>query len=102
MNKSFFFWRGFDYRAHMLTRKTERDRETESEKSPPRGDGYAAISSLPFSSLDFGHAHTHTWHEFMPPGLGREPQSNTWESSDIAITPTFGPNMNRSFKNNYQ
>ena len=68
-----------------------RETETESEKSPPRGDGHAAIPSPPFSSQDLGHARTCTQHEFKPPGPGLKPQSTTWESSDIAITLTAGP-----------
>ena len=76
----------------MLARKTERNRETESEKSPPRGDGHTAIPSLPFSSQYLEHACTHAWREFKPLGPGLELWSTTWESSDIAITSTAGPN----------
>ena len=83
----------FCYRACALTRKTERDRETESEKSPPTGDGHATIPSPPFSSQELGHARTYTQREFKPPGPGRELRSTTWESSDIAVTPTAGPQM---------
>ena len=72
-----------------LARETERDRQTESKKSPPRADGHAAIPSLPFSSWDLGHACTCAQCEFMP--LGLKLWSTTWESSDIAITPTAGP-----------
>ena len=61
----FFFLRGFCYRTHALVRQTERDTETESEKSPPRGDGHAVIPSLPFSSRDLGHACTHARREFQ-------------------------------------
>ena len=74
-----------------LTRQTERDIETESEKSLPRGDGHAAIPSPPFSSRDLGHARTRAWCEFKPLGLGRELRLTTWESSDIAIMLTAGP-----------
>ena len=75
----------------VLARETERDREIESEKSPPRGDGHAAIPSPPFSSRDLGHARTRAQHEFKPPGPGLDLWSTTWESSDIAITLTAGP-----------
>ena len=44
--------------------RQERDRETESEKSPPRGDGHAAITSPPFSSQDLGHTRTRARREF--------------------------------------
>ena len=84
---NFFLLRGFCYRMCTLARK----RETEKEESPPRGDGHAAIRS-PFSSWDLGHTRTCTQREFKPPGPGLEPQSTTWESSDIAITLTAGPN----------
>ena len=75
----------------MCARQTERDREPESEKSPPRGDGHAAIPSPPFSSRNLGHTRTCAWHEFKPPGPGLKPWSTTWESSDIAIMLTAGP-----------
>ena len=87
----FFLFRGFCYRACVLTRQTERDRERESEKSPPREDGHVSIPSPPFSSHDLGYTCTCVWHEFKPPGLGLEPRSTTWESSNIAITLTAGP-----------
>ena len=61
------------HRARVLARQTERDRETESEKSPPRGDGHASIPSPPFSSQDLGHTRTRAPCEFKPPGPGREP-----------------------------
>ena len=61
---SFFFWRDFHCRARALARQTERDIETESEKSPPWGDGHAAIPSPPFSSRDLGHARTRARREF--------------------------------------
>ena len=83
------FWRGFCYRACVLTSK----RETESEKSPPTGDGHAAIPSPPFSSQGLGHARTRARHEFKPPGLGLGLRLTTWESSDIAITLTAGPKL---------
>ena len=70
----FFFWRDFHCRARALARQTERDIETESEKSPPRGDGHAAISSPPFSSWDLGHARTRARHESKPLGPGLEPR----------------------------
>ena len=62
---SFFFFllRGFCYRARALARQPERDIETESEKSPPRGDDHATIPS-PLFSRDLGHAHTCAWCEF--------------------------------------
>ena len=88
MNSSFFFKEVF---AVGHERLPERERETESEKSPPRGDVHAAIPFPPFSSWDLGHACTGTRHEFKSPGLGLEPQSTMWESSDIAITPSAGP-----------
>ena len=69
----------------------ERQRETESEESLPTGDGHAAIPSPPFSSQDLGHARTRARCEFKPPSLGFESWSTTWESSDIAIRPTAGP-----------
>ena len=69
----------------------QRDRETESEKSPPRGDGHATIPSPPFSSHDLGHARTCAWCEFKPPSLGLELWLTTWEPSDIAIMLTTGP-----------
>ena len=82
------FFERFCYRACALARQTERDRETESNKSLLRGDGHATIPSPPFSSWDLGHACTSTQHEFKPPGLGLEPWSTMWESSDITITLT--------------
>ena len=69
----------------------ERKRETESEKSPPVGDGQGAIPSPPFSSWDLVHARTCAWHEFKPPGPGIKLWSTMWEFSDIVITPTAGP-----------
>ena len=60
--------RSFFYRVHVLTRRTERDREIESEKSPPREDGHAAIPSPPFSSRDPGHARTHARREIYATG----------------------------------
>ena len=75
----------------MLARK--RDRETESEKSPPTGDGHTMIPSPPFSSQDLGHARTHAQCEFKPLGPGLEPRSTTWEYSDIDIMPTAGPSL---------
>ena len=75
----------------MLARQTERDIETESEKSLPRGEGHVAILSPSFSSWDLGHARTRARREFKPPGLGHEPRSTMWESSDIAIMLTAGP-----------
>ena len=89
----FFFLRGFCYRARVLARQTERDRETESEKSPPRRHGLASISSPPFSSLDFGHARTRAQREFKPLGLGLESRSTTWKSSDVVITLSAGPDI---------
>ena len=53
-SKSFFLnyvFRGFCYRARALARQTEREIETESEKSPPRGDGHAAIPVFSTSSF---------------------------------------------------
>ena len=94
----FLFWRGFCYRALTVARQTERDRETGSERSPPRGDGQAAIPSPPFSSQDLGHARTCAQHEFKPPCLGLEPQSTMWESSNIAITLTAGPALQHFLK----
>ena len=79
----FFFLSSFCYRAHALARKTERDREIESEKSPPRGDGHAAIPSPPFSSRD--HVCTRAQCEFKPPGPGLELRLTSWEFSNIAI-----------------
>ena len=58
----------FCYRVCAPARQTERDRETESEKSPPRGDGHATIPSPPVSSQDLGHSRTHAWHEFQITG----------------------------------
>ena len=81
----------------MCARQTERDRETESKKSSPRGDGHAAIPSPPFSSRDLGHARTRTRHEFKPLGPGLEPRLTMWESSDVAITLTAGPNDEGNF-----
>ena len=75
----------------MLARKTERDREIESEKSPLKGDGHTAIPSPPFSSWVLGHARTRTRREFKPPGPGLKPQSTTWKFSDIAVMLTAGP-----------
>ena len=86
-----FFGEVFCYRVHVFARKTERDRETESEKSLPRGDGHAAIPTPPFSSQDLGHACTRTQREFKPPGPGFEPWSTTWESSGVAIMLSAGP-----------
>ena len=45
-------------------RSPDRDIETESKKSPPRGDGHAAIPSSPFSSRGLGHARTRARCEF--------------------------------------
>ena len=67
-----FFCRGFRYRVRVLTRQTERDIETESEKSPPRKDGHATILFPPFSSRDLGHACTRAQREFKPQGPGLE------------------------------
>ena len=85
----FIFWRGFCYRACALAR--ERDRDTEIEKSLPKGDGHTAIPSPLFSSWDLGHARTCAWHEFKPLCLGRELWSTTWESSDVAVMPSASP-----------
>ena len=87
------FWRGFCYRVRALARQTEGDREIESEKSPPRGDGHAAIPSSPFSSRDLGHAHTCAQREFKPPGLGLEPCSTRWEPCDVTIMPSAGSSI---------
>ena len=87
----FTFWEACRYRAGALARQTEKDRETGSEKSPPRGDGHVTIPSPPFSSRDLGHACTCAWCEFKPPGPGLEPRLATWEFSDIAIMLTAGP-----------
>jgi len=86
-----FFLRGFCYRVCLLTRKKERDWETESEKSSPGGDGHATIPSPPFSSWDLGHACTCTLCEFKSLGLGLEPWSTPWEFSDIAVMPSADP-----------
>ena len=64
------------------------DRQRDSKKSPPRGDGHAAIPSPPFSSWDLGYARTRTRSEFKPLGPGLEPWLTTWESSNIVIMPT--------------
>ena len=87
--KTFFLGEVFAIRAHALARK--RQREIESEKSPPREDGHTAIPSPPFSCQDLGHARTHAQREFKPPVPGREPWLTTCESSDIAIMLTVGP-----------
>jgi len=94
----FIFWRGCCYRACVLTRKTERqrDRKREITPPPPGEDGHTAIPSSPFSSKDLGHIGTGTQHEFKPPGPGLEPWSTTWESSDLPITPSAGSKI---FKN---
>ena len=77
----------------MLARKTERDIERESKKSPLRGDGHVAILSPSFSSWDLGHARICDQHEFNPPGPGLTPRSTTWDSRDIAIMLTAGPQV---------
>ena len=78
----------------MLARKRERDIETESEKSLPRG--MATLQSLLLHSpLGILGTHAHVpGMSFKPLGPGREPWSTTWESSDIAITLTAGPGIN--------
>ena len=90
---SFFLFSGEVFAIGCM-RSPDRQRETESKKSPPRGDGHAAVPSPPVSSRDLRHVSTHARREFKPPGLGLKPQSSTWKSSDIAITLTTGP---RSF-----
>ena len=72
---------------------SERERQTESEESPPRGDGHTTIPSPPFSSWDLVLVHTCPRNEFKPPGLGLELRSATWGFSDIAITLTAGPSF---------
>ena len=75
----------------MLARQTERDIETESEKSPP-GEMVTPQSLLLHSPLGILGTHAHApGVSFKPPGPGRELPSTIWESSDIAITLTAGP-----------
>ena len=69
--------------GHVRSPDRERDRETESEKSPPRGDGHAAIPSPPFSSRDLGHARTCAQREFLsrPAGrIGQRTRATGWRS----------------------
>ena len=76
--------------GHVRSPDRQRHRDRKREITP-RGDGHAAIPS-PFSSplgILGTHAHAPSV-RFKPPGLGHEPRSTTWESSDIAITPTAG------------
>ena len=88
----FFFFERFSAIGCVRSPDRQRDIETESEKSSPRGHGHAAIPSPPFSSRDLGHARTRARSEFFKPlGSGREPWSTMWESCDIAITLTAGP-----------
>ena len=76
--------------ALVLTRKTEKDRETESEKSPP-GEMAMLQSLLLRSPLRILGTHAHVpGVSFKPPGPGLELRSITWESSDIAIMLTAG------------
>ena len=81
------FERDFCYRAHVLTRKTERWKMR--NHSP---EGMAMPQSLllhsPLGILGT-HAHAHDV-SFKHPGPGRRPRSTTWESSDMAITLTAG------------
>ena len=73
------------------SRQTEKDRETESEKSP--SGGMATPQSLLLQSplgILSTHAHAPSV-SFKPPGPGRGLQSTTWESSDIAFMLTAGP-----------
>ena len=86
----FFFLEVFAIGRVWLARQTERQRDRKREITP-QGDGHAAIPSPPFSSRDLGHAHTRARREFKSLGPGLEPQSTTWESSDIAIMVTAGP-----------
>ena len=82
--------RDFLYRARALARQTDRDIETESEKSPP-GGMVTPQSLLLHSLLGILGTHAHApGVSFKPPGPGCEPQSTTWESSDIAIMLTAG------------
>ena len=88
--KLFFLERVLCYRACALTRQTERDRETESEKSPP-GGMVTPQSLLLHSPLEILGMHAHApGVSFKPLGPGREPWSAMWESSNIAITLTAG------------
>ena len=64
----FVFLLFFCYRAHVLAHW--RDREIESEKSPPREDGHTATPSPPLSTRDQGYARTCPQHEFKPPRPG--------------------------------
>ena len=61
-------------------------------------DDHATIPSPPLSSRDLRHAHTRAQHEFKLPGLRLEPQSTTWESSDVAIAPSAGLSECRSLR----
>ena len=89
----FLFGEVFFYRVCALARKTERDIETESEKSPPAGM-VMLQSLLLHSPLGILGTHAHApGVSFKPPGPGLELQSTTWESSDIAITLSAGPGI---------
>ena len=81
----------------MLVGETEKDRETESEKSPP--GGMATLQSLLLHSpLGILSTHAHVpGVSFEPPGPGLKSQSTTWESSDIAIMLTAGPMVAANF-----
>ena len=57
------------------------------------GRGWTPALRLGSGAHTHTHTHTHTraQREFKPLGLGLELRSTTWESSNIAITPTAGP-----------
>ena len=74
----------------MCAHQRDRETETENEQLPP--GGMAKPESLLHSPLRILGMHTHMpGVSFKPPGLGLKLWSTTWESSDIAITPTAGP-----------
>ena len=86
----FFFFEKFFAIGHMHSPERQRDRKQEIT---PQG-GWPCLS--PFSSillLVSWIACTCTWREFKPPGPGLEPQSATWESSNIVIMLIAGPNI---------
>ena len=90
--KTFFFpcfWRGFFAIGCVRSPDRERQRDRKREITPQRGwSRRNAFSSI--LRILGTHAHSPDV-SFKPPGPGREPQSTTWESSDIAITLTAGP-----------
>ena len=85
-----YLLRGLCYRVRVLARQTERDRQ-KARNHLPRG--VATLQSLLLHSpLGILGTHTHVpLVSFKSPDQELEPQSTTWESSDITILPSAGP-----------